>query len=96
MVSLKAGSLLARPGRPFAPRQKGQALLTGDSFHHPIQVAYPEWHSAFCMDLQQSTASRRKILDKLTDKDIWMLAAHFNTPTAAHVVSNGDRRKLKI
>ena len=76
--------------------QKGQALLTGDSFHHPIQVAYPEWHSAFCMDLAMSTASRRKILDKLTDQDIWMLAAHFNTPTAAHVVSNGDRRKLKI
>ncbi len=46
--------------------------------------------------LAMSTASRRKILDKLTDKDIWMLAAHFNTPTAAHVVSNGDRRRLKV
>jgi glyoxylase-like metal-dependent hydrolase (beta-lactamase superfamily II) len=76
--------------------QSGQALFTGDSFHHPIQVAYPEWHSAFCMDLAQSTASRRKILDKLCDKDIWMLAAHFNDPTAAHVVAQGNRCRLKV
>lgn len=76
--------------------QKGQALLTGDSFHHPIQVAYPEWYSAFCLDLEQSTASRRKIINKLCDKDIWMLAAHFNDPTAARIVTNGDRWKLKV
>lgn len=76
--------------------QKGQALFTGDSFHHPIQVAYPEWYTAFCMDRDQSTASRRKILDKLCDKDIWMMAAHFNTPTAAHVVSKGNRCRLKV
>ncbi len=75
---------------------KGQALFTGDSFHHPIQVAHPEWYTAFCMDKDQSTAARNKILNKLCDNDIWMLAAHFNDPTAARVVSNGARRKLKV
>jgi glyoxylase-like metal-dependent hydrolase (beta-lactamase superfamily II) len=74
---------------------KGQALMIGDSFHHPIQVAYPEWHTAYCIDKPASTVARRKILDKLCDQDIWMLAAHFNTPTAAHVVSSGGGRRLK-
>lgn len=76
--------------------QNGQALFTGDCFHHPIQVAYPEWFSAFCYNLEHSTGSRRKILERLCDQDIWMMAAHFNDPTAARVVSNGGRCKLKV
>ena len=71
-------------------------LFTGDSFHHPVQIAYPEWSTAFCSDIVQSGVARKDILNKLVDTDTYILAAHFNDPTAARVVSNGDRCKLKL
>jgi glyoxylase-like metal-dependent hydrolase (beta-lactamase superfamily II) len=71
-------------------------LFTGDSLHHPIQVAYPEWSTAFCSDVEQSAQARRDILDKLTDTSTYILAAHFADPTVARVVSNGSRCKLAL
>lgn len=71
-------------------------LFTGDSFHHPIQVAHPEWSTAFCSDAQQSASARKHILDRLTDTETYMLAAHFTDPTAARVVSHGERHRLKL
>jgi glyoxylase-like metal-dependent hydrolase (beta-lactamase superfamily II) len=72
------------------------ALFTGDSFHHPLQVAYPEWSSAFCSDKQMSADTRHRIVDKLCDTDSYMMAAHFAAPTAGRVVANGDRCKLQV
>lgn len=72
------------------------ALFTGDSFHHPIQVAFPDWGTSVDTDPNQSSASRRKTLQKLCDTDTYMLAAHFMDPTAAHVVRNGESWKLKV
>ena len=62
------------------------ALFTGDAFHHPVQVAYPEWGIFADTDPAGSTASRRKIIDKICDTDTYILAAHFMDPTIARVV----------
>jgi glyoxylase-like metal-dependent hydrolase (beta-lactamase superfamily II) len=75
---------------------KDSALFTGDAFHHPIQVAYPEWGIFADTDLSGSSVSRRKIIDRLCDTDTYMLAAHFMDPTIARVVRNKDRWKLKV
>jgi len=72
------------------------ALFTGDCFHHPIQVANPDWSTSFCSDMAGSATARRKIIDKICDTDTYILAAHFMDPTAAHIVRNKDRWKLKI
>ncbi|MEQ1888863.1 MAG: MBL fold metallo-hydrolase [Alphaproteobacteria bacterium] len=72
------------------------ALFTGDAFHHPLQVAYPEWSSAFCTDKAQSAATRRKIVDRLCDTDTYMLGAHFAAPTAGRVRRKGARWKLEV
>lgn len=72
------------------------ALFTGDSFHHPLQVAYPEWSSQFCTDKVQSAATRRKIVDRLCDTDTYMLAAHFAGANAGRVRRKGDRWKLVV
>lgn len=71
-------------------------LFTGDSFHHPVQIAYPEWSTAFCTDVEQSAIARRNILNKLADTDTYMLAAHFTDPTVGRIVSNGERCKLEL
>ncbi len=72
------------------------ALFTGDAFHHPIQVAYPEWSSYACTDPAQSAATRRKIVDRLCDTDTYMMAAHFAAPTAGRVQRKGERWQLAL
>ena len=80
----------------FKVNSKRSALFTGDSFHHPIQVAFPDWGTGVDTDMTMSSASRRKTLERLADTDTYMLAAHFMEPTAAHVVTSGDEWKLKV
>lgn len=72
------------------------ALFTGDCFHHPIQIANPDWSTQFCSDMAGSANARRKIIDKICDTSTYILAAHFMDPTAGHIVRNKDRWKLKV
>jgi glyoxylase-like metal-dependent hydrolase (beta-lactamase superfamily II) len=72
------------------------ALFTGDSFHHPVQVAHPEWSSAFCLDAVESANARHKIIEQIADTGTLMMAAHFMDPTIGRIVSNGERCKLDI
>ena len=72
------------------------ALFTGDTFHHPIQIARPEWSSGFCLDAVESANTRRKIIDKIADTSTLMMAAHFMDPTIGRIVGNGDRCKLDV
>lgn len=72
------------------------ALFTGDSFHHPFQVAHPECSTAFCLDAAESANTRQRIIEKIADTSTLVMAAHFMEPTIGRVVSNGDRCKLDV
>ena len=69
----------------------GKALFVGDALHHPVQIAHPEWNSAVCWNPDQSRATRRRVIERLADTATVLLPAHFSTPTAGRVVSNGAR-----
>lgn len=59
------------------------ALITGDAFHSPIQVAHPElaaWR--FDSDSDQSTATRVSLIDRFVDSETLVLGTHFAPPTA--------------
>lgn len=71
-----------------------QALITGDAFHHPCQIAHPEWASIADYDQTMSTRSRHDLLARLGDRDVLVIGTHFTAPGAGHVVSNGDRYAL--
>jgi glyoxylase-like metal-dependent hydrolase (beta-lactamase superfamily II) len=73
-----------------------RAVLAGDAVHHPIQVAYPEWNSRFCLDPELARATRTAFVDAHADTDTTILAAHFPTPTAGRIVSNGARCKFVV
>ncbi|HEX4889476.1 MAG TPA: MBL fold metallo-hydrolase [Alphaproteobacteria bacterium] len=75
---------------------KDSALFTGDAFHHPLQVAYPEWSLHADTDMAGSAHARRKIIDKICDTDTYIMAAHFMDPTIARIVRNKDRWKLRV
>jgi glyoxylase-like metal-dependent hydrolase (beta-lactamase superfamily II) len=68
-----------------------QAVFSGGLLHHPVQCAYPDWNSRYCENAVQSRAARRGFIERNADTNTLVLAAHFATPTAGRIVSNGQR-----
>lgn len=75
--------------------QGKHAILSGDIFHNPIEVRHPEWTKVFDEDHVAAHKQRLDMLDRLTDVDIALLAAHFAGPTAGHVLASTDGRFFK-
>jgi glyoxylase-like metal-dependent hydrolase (beta-lactamase superfamily II) len=67
-----------------------EALITGDSMHHPCQCAHPEWGSPFDNDTSQSIATRRRMLNDLAGTTTLLIGTHFSAPTAGHVARDGE------
>ena len=44
-----------------------RALISGDLFHHPVQVAHPEWPTVPDDDPVGAVATRARILPQLAD-----------------------------
>jgi glyoxylase-like metal-dependent hydrolase (beta-lactamase superfamily II) len=65
-----------------------KALITGDSFHHPCQMAHVDWASSADYDPQASTATRKNMLLDYADSDVLIIGTHFATPTAGHIRQN--------
>jgi glyoxylase-like metal-dependent hydrolase (beta-lactamase superfamily II) len=72
-----------------------KALITGDSFHHPCQIARAEWATVADHDRDGSTATRERVLRELAGTETLMLGTHFAEPSGGHIVSDGERYKLK-
>ncbi|MCP4960268.1 MAG: MBL fold metallo-hydrolase [Actinomycetia bacterium] len=64
-----------------------RAMITGDCFHHPVQMSRPDWCSSADHDQARGEATRRELLDRLSgqDSDIFVIGTHFATPTAGYV-----------
>lgn len=71
--------------------QQARAVFSGDTIHHPLQVKYPEWSSAFCEDPAASAVCRRHFVETHADTATLILPAHFPAPTAGHIRSDRDR-----
>ena len=65
-------------------------MITGDLIHHPCQMAKPHWHSPFDFNSQQALETREMFLERYGDKPVLVIGSHFATPTAGHIVSDGD------
>lgn len=63
-----------------------RGVMSGDVFHHPVQIAHPEWSSRFCSDPLQSAETRGNLLEEVADTPTWLFPAHFPTPTAGRVI----------
>jgi glyoxylase-like metal-dependent hydrolase (beta-lactamase superfamily II) len=64
-----------------------RCVMSGDVIHNPIQVVRPDWETMFCADKQAAVKQRTAFVDKHTDQDITIFAAHFGGPTAGHIRS---------
>jgi hypothetical protein len=71
-----------------------KAIITGDSFHHPCQIAHPEWAALPDTDQHASVATRRTILRAIADTATVLIGSHFAEPVAGKILSDGTSYRL--
>lgn len=73
---------------------ESRALVTGDSFHHPCQIARPDWAAAVDVDRTASSATRHRVLAEVSGSDVVVIGTHFAEPVCGRVVADGDTYRL--
>ncbi|MEM7015901.1 MAG: MBL fold metallo-hydrolase [Pseudomonadota bacterium] len=76
--------------------QGEEALITGDCIHHPCQIARPDWCSSADYDQSMAQSTREGLLERYTDRPVLIIGTHFATPTAGHIVRDGDTYRLDV
>lgn len=71
-----------------------RALITGDVFHTPLQLALPQRCASFDGDPMEATRTRQRMIDLTADQDVLMLGTHFAPPTAGHVRRGSGEARL--
>ncbi len=70
------------------------AVISGDSIHHPCQMAHPEWTVPFDSDPVGAAATRAALLEEIADQPILFIGTHFAAPTAGRVKRDGEHYRL--
>lgn len=73
-----------------------QAVITGDLMHHPVQCAHPDWVSSADWQADTACRTRRDFLERYADTPTLVIGTHFATPTAGHLVRDGDAFRLVV
>lgn len=68
-----------------------EALLTGDTAHHPCQMAHLDWSSTVDSDPVQSAVTRRELFSRFADRPTMVIGGHFNP---GHIKRDGDAFKF--
>lgn len=75
-------------------KSKGeQAVITGDTMHHPCQMVHPEWET-MDTDKEQANKSRKALLEQFADTQTLFIGTHFAAPTAGYLRRDGNGFKL--
>jgi glyoxylase-like metal-dependent hydrolase (beta-lactamase superfamily II) len=79
------------PGHLIATlRSQGAgALFAGDALHHPVQIYHPNWNTSGCFLPEEARRTRRGILERCADEQLWLAAAHFMAPHMLRVARAG-------
>jgi len=64
--------------------QEQEAYFTGDVFHHPLQILYPQLHLPGCDDLPMAIETRRRVAGLCAARDALIIPAHFAKPHAGY------------
>ena len=74
----------------------GEAVITGDLMHCPVQVAEPEWGSHFDSDVEEARKTRRAFCERYADSAVTVLGTHFHHPTAGRIVRHGPTWRFAV
>ncbi|MFN0147302.1 MAG: MBL fold metallo-hydrolase [Dehalococcoidia bacterium] len=67
-------------------------VITGDAAHHPAELEDESLVARFDADPVQSSASRRRLVERAEADGLVVLGGHFPPPTAGQVVRVGQKR----
>lgn len=70
------------------------AFITGDFFHHPLQIAHPEWTSQGDWDGEVLAKNRRAFLESCAGTDLLVMGTHFVGIGAGYIVADGEGFRL--
>lgn len=70
------------------------AFVSGDAFHHPIQIARPDWSSQGDWDGKVSAQTRRSFLEEFAGTDVLFMGTHFCGLVCGHIVKDGEGFRL--
>ena len=71
-------------------RGDGDAVLTGDLIHSPLQARYPELSMRVDFDRELAARTRRSFLERFCDTRALCCTAHFPSPSAGRITRWGD------
>ena len=71
-----------------------EAIITGDVFHHPCQIAHPLWCATADSDQDAALKSRLSFLREFADRPVLCIGTHFAGVTAGQLKRDGDRYRL--
>jgi len=70
--------------------RNGEAVVSGDILHSPLQCRYPEMSAIFDVDPDQSATTRRKFLEHYAETDTLCCMTHFPSPSFGKLHRWGD------
>jgi glyoxylase-like metal-dependent hydrolase (beta-lactamase superfamily II) len=65
-----------------------EAYFTGDVFHHPLELLYPEINANTCEHYPTTAETRRRLIRKLIAQQALIIPAHFAAPYVGYVREN--------
>lgn len=68
---------------------RGTILLTGDTLHHPLQLADPDISSRYCVSASGAADVRRGLLEEATRSDTAIVPSHFAAPSIGRTRTTG-------
>lgn len=73
-----------------------KAIISGDTLHHPCQVAHQEWTTLADTYPDQTIKTRRKLLNEVKDTEILLIGSHFANPVAGKIRQLGDELIFEV
>lgn len=73
----------------------GEAILAGDIFHHPVQVAEPQLRAEYLdVDANAAEATRISFLKRYADSEVLVFGSHFAYPSGGYIRTDGESLRL--
>lgn len=67
------------------------ALFCGDVMHSPLQIAFADWNSMFCMNQSAARESRKWFLEHAISDHITVFTSHFNESSVGRVTKDNEQ-----
>jgi glyoxylase-like metal-dependent hydrolase (beta-lactamase superfamily II) len=73
-----------------------RGMITGDVFHHLLQIYYPDWNFPKNSDAQEARVSRRRVFDEAAASDAMVFPGHVGAPFAGHIEKTATSYKPRF